>query len=171
MPFTKKIGRAVQWAGEKMGSEAKTAHSEEFQRLEAEMALRQEGNEGLLCEDQVNANTITGMEHLQKSASVYMKWISKRCDASEDKGRAPPTAFLGRSMTAHGNDFESDSEFGTALVSLGRAHERIANLHSNYSDDVNANWMHHVDRSVAVMKDYQVRRSWSCIAVAMTNSR
>lgn len=43
MSFAKKLDRAVQWAGEKMGSEAKTAHSDEFQRLEAEMALRQEG--------------------------------------------------------------------------------------------------------------------------------
>lgn len=43
MAFIKKIDRAVQWAGEKMGSESKTSHSEEFQRLEAEMGTRQEG--------------------------------------------------------------------------------------------------------------------------------
>lgn len=43
MTFTKKIGRARQWAGEKMGAEAKTAQSDEFQELEAEMGFRQTG--------------------------------------------------------------------------------------------------------------------------------
>ena len=53
----------------------------------------------------------TGMESLQKSAAVYVKWENRRCDASEDKSRCTPIALLGRSMTAHGNDFEPDSEF------------------------------------------------------------
>ncbi|KID91719.1 BAR domain containing protein [Metarhizium guizhouense ARSEF 977] len=141
MSFAKKLDRAVQWAGEKMGSEAKTAHSDEFQRLEAEMALRQEG-----------------MESLQKATTAYSKWISRRCDASEDKSRAPPTAVLGRAMVAHGNDFEPHSEFGNHLVAVGRANERIANLHSNYTEDVNANWLHHLDRNVAMMKEFQVAR-------------
>lgn len=43
MIFTKKIDRAFQWAGEKMGAEARTTHSEEFQMLETEMKLRAEG--------------------------------------------------------------------------------------------------------------------------------
>lgn len=43
MKFTKKIDRAFQWAGEKMGGEAKTTHSEEFKALEAEMNLRSDG--------------------------------------------------------------------------------------------------------------------------------
>lgn len=44
MVFTKRIDRAFQWAGEKMGSEAKTTHSEEFKMLEAEMNLRHDGS-------------------------------------------------------------------------------------------------------------------------------
>jgi hypothetical protein len=44
MIFTKKIDRAFQWAGEKMGAEAKTTHSEEFKMLETEMSLRHDGN-------------------------------------------------------------------------------------------------------------------------------
>ncbi|KAK2589815.1 hypothetical protein QQS21_012505 [Conoideocrella luteorostrata] len=138
MTFIKKIDRAVQWAGEKMGSEAKTTHSEEFQRLQAEMSLRQEG-----------------VENLQKAISVYSKWMSRRCDTFEDKSRCPPSALLGRTMAAHGNDFEADSEFGTCLASIGRANERIANLHTNFADDVNANWLHHLDRNVTMMKEYQ----------------
>jgi hypothetical protein len=43
MIFTKKIDRAFQWAGEKMGGEAKTSHSEEFKMLETEMSLRADG--------------------------------------------------------------------------------------------------------------------------------
>lgn len=43
MNFTKKIDRAFQWAGEKMGSEAKTSLPEEFKMLETEMALRFDG--------------------------------------------------------------------------------------------------------------------------------
>ncbi|GAB0134697.1 hypothetical protein EsDP_00003057 [Epichloe bromicola] len=141
MAFIKKIDRAVQWAGEKMGSEAKTSHSEEFQNLEAEMNRRQEG-----------------MENLQKATNVYSKWISRRCDTFEDKSRSPPSALLGRTMAAHGNDFEPESEFGHSLAAIGRANERIANLHSNFAEDVNANWLHHVDRNVAMMKDYQTAR-------------
>ncbi|QPG94150.1 hypothetical protein C2857_004989 [Epichloe festucae Fl1] len=141
MAFIKKIDRAVQWAGEKMGSEAKTSHSEEFQNLEAEINRRQEG-----------------MENLQKATNVYSKWISRRCDTFEDKSRSPPSALLGRTMAAHGNDFEPESEFGHSLAAIGRANERIANLHSNFAEDVNANWLHHVDRNVAMMKDYQTAR-------------
>lgn len=43
MTFTKKIDRARQWAGEKMGGEARTSQSDEFQMLEAEMGMRQAG--------------------------------------------------------------------------------------------------------------------------------
>jgi hypothetical protein len=43
MVFTKKFDRAFQWAGEKMGQEAKTSHSDEFRTLEMEMALRHDG--------------------------------------------------------------------------------------------------------------------------------
>ncbi len=44
MNLSKKLGRAKQWAGEKMGGEAKTDTSEEFKALEAEMDLRYEGD-------------------------------------------------------------------------------------------------------------------------------
>lgn len=43
MNFTKKFDRAFQWAGEKMGQEARTTTSEEFKMLETEMALRFDG--------------------------------------------------------------------------------------------------------------------------------
>lgn len=43
MNITKKIDRALHWAGEKMGQEAKTTMSEDFKMLETEMALRFDG--------------------------------------------------------------------------------------------------------------------------------
>jgi len=43
MNITKKIDRAFQWAGERMGAEAKTNMSDEFKMLETEMALRHDG--------------------------------------------------------------------------------------------------------------------------------
>ncbi|KAG6011619.1 hypothetical protein E4U43_008216 [Claviceps pusilla] len=98
------------------------------------------------------------MENLQKATNIYSKWISRRCDTFEDKSRSPPCAFLGRTMAAHGNDFEPESEFGHYLASIGRANERVSNLHSNFADDVNANWLHHIDRNVALMKEYQNAR-------------
>lgn len=43
MNFTRKIDRAMQWAGEKMGAEAKATHTDEFKELESEMDIRHEG--------------------------------------------------------------------------------------------------------------------------------
>jgi hypothetical protein len=43
MNINKKLDRVKQWAGEKMGAEAKTNVSEEFKALEMEMALRHDG--------------------------------------------------------------------------------------------------------------------------------
>lgn len=41
--LTKKFDRAFQWAGERMGNEARTGTTEEFKMLETEMALRFDG--------------------------------------------------------------------------------------------------------------------------------
>lgn len=43
MIVNKKLDRFKQWAGEKMGGEAKTMVSDDFKALETEMAVRQEG--------------------------------------------------------------------------------------------------------------------------------
>ena len=44
MNVNKKLGRFKQWAGERMGQEAKTSVSDEFKSLEVEMTLRHEGS-------------------------------------------------------------------------------------------------------------------------------
>lgn len=43
MNINKRLDRVKQWAGEKMGAEAKTNVSDEFRALEMEMDLRQDG--------------------------------------------------------------------------------------------------------------------------------
>jgi hypothetical protein len=43
MHVNKKFDRFKQWAGEKMGGEAKTNTSDNFKALEAEMNLRHDG--------------------------------------------------------------------------------------------------------------------------------
>jgi hypothetical protein len=43
MLVNKKFDRFKQWAGEKMGSEAKTTTSDDFKALELEMNLRHDG--------------------------------------------------------------------------------------------------------------------------------
>lgn len=46
--MNKKFDRFKQWAGERMGNEAKTAVSEEFKMLESEMTLRHEGSHSFI---------------------------------------------------------------------------------------------------------------------------
>lgn len=43
MHVNKRIGRFKQWAGERMGGEAKTSLSDDFKAMETEMGVRQEG--------------------------------------------------------------------------------------------------------------------------------
>ncbi|KAK4207755.1 hypothetical protein QBC37DRAFT_379756 [Rhypophila decipiens] len=141
MNITKKFDRAFQWAGEKMGSEAKTTMSDDFKNLETEMALRFEG-----------------MERLQKSMSVYVKWIGRRCEGSEDREKKIPTAFLGNTMISHGEEFAPDSEFGNCLIALGRGNERVAAIQDNFVSEATTTWLESLDRSLAMMKEYQAAR-------------
>lgn len=56
------------------------------------------------------------MERMHKSMNAYTKSMSKRCEAHDDKDKGLPISFLGRTMMAHGEDFEPDSEYGTCLI-------------------------------------------------------
>ncbi|KAI3325286.1 BAR-domain-containing protein [Xylariaceae sp. AK1471] len=141
MVFTKKIDRAFQWAGEKMGQESKTTHSDDFRMLETEMALRHDG-----------------MDRLQKSMNTYVKSLSRRGETFEDKEKGLPVSYLGRTMIAHGEDFDSDSEFGNCLIAMGRANERIAGIQESYVAHATSSWLEGLERSLAMMKEYQSSR-------------
>ncbi|KAI0003575.1 BAR-domain-containing protein [Xylariaceae sp. FL0662B] len=141
MNFTKKFDRAFQWAGEKMGQEAKTGHSDEFKMLETEMALRHDG-----------------MDRLQKSMNAYVKSLSRRSETFEDKEKGLPVSYLGRTMISHGEDFEPDSEFGNCLIAMGRANERVAGIQETYITHATSYWLEGLERSLAMMKEYQSAR-------------
>ncbi|KAI0117957.1 BAR domain-containing protein [Nemania sp. FL0031] len=139
--FAKKIDRAFQWAGEKMGHEAKITHSDDFKMLETEMALRYDG-----------------MDRLQKSMNAYIKSLSRRGETFEDKEKGLPVSYLGRTMIAHGEDFEPDSEFGNCLIAMGRANERIAGIQESYVAHATSYWLEGLERSLAMMKEFQSAR-------------
>ncbi|KAH8890247.1 BAR-domain-containing protein [Thozetella sp. PMI_491] len=141
MNFTKKIDRAFQWAGEKMGAEAKTAMTDDFKMLETEMALRHDG-----------------MDRLHKSMNAYVKWVGRRGEVFEDKEKGLPVHYLGRTMTSHGEDFESDSEFGNSLIAMGQANERLSAIQETYVADATTTWLESLERSLAMMKEYQASR-------------
>ncbi|KAJ8110178.1 hypothetical protein ONZ43_g5941 [Nemania bipapillata] len=141
MVFAKKIDRAFQWAGEKMGHEAKITHSDDFKMLETEMALRYDG-----------------MDRLQKSMNAYIKSLSRRGETFEDKEKGLPVSYLGRTMIAHGEDFEPDSEFGNCLIAMGRANERVAGIQESYVAHATSYWLEGLERSLAMMKEFQSAR-------------
>ncbi|KAF2199292.1 BAR-domain-containing protein [Delitschia confertaspora ATCC 74209] len=140
MNVNKKLGRFKQWAGEKMGAEAKTGTSEEFKALELEMNLRHEG-----------------MEKMQRSMNVYVKSLSKRAEG-EDREKTLPGGYMGSTMVQHSEDFEPDSEFGNCLSALGRANERLARVQETYVSNATNTWLEGLERSVAQMKEYQAAR-------------
>ncbi|KAI1499569.1 hypothetical protein F5X99DRAFT_419813 [Biscogniauxia marginata] len=141
MNFTKKIDRAFQWAGEKMGHESKTSHTDEFRMLETEMALRHDG-----------------MDRLQKSMNTYVKSLSRRGETFEDKEKGLPVSYLGRTMMSHGEDFDPNSEFGTCLIAMGTANERIAGIQEGYVAHATSYWLEGLERSLAMMREYQSAR-------------
>ncbi len=96
-----------------------------------------------------------GMERLQKSMSAYVKWVGRR-ETFEDKEKGLAANYLGRVMVSHGEDFESDSEFGTCMIAMGRANERLAGIQEHYAADATAIWLESLERSLAMMKEYQV---------------
>ncbi|KAF3760340.1 BAR-domain-containing protein [Cryphonectria parasitica EP155] len=139
MNFTKKFDRAFQWAGEKMGNEARTGTTDEFKMLEMEMALR-----------------FDGMVKLQTTMNAYVKWLAHRDSLLGEKG--VPTAVLSRTMITHGEDFDPDSQFGNCLIEMGRANDQVAHFQEQYANDATRYWLDSLERSVAMMKEYQAAR-------------
>jgi hypothetical protein len=87
----------------------------------------------------------------------YVKWMGRHLDSSEDRDKSLPVGFLGRTMVGHGEEFQPDSEFGNCLITMGRANERISAIQESYVADATATWLESLERSLATMKEYQVR--------------
>jgi hypothetical protein len=58
----------------------------------------------------------TGMDKLHTSMATYIKTMSMRKEA-DDKEKMLPVDVLAHAMISHGEEFESDSLFGTCLMS------------------------------------------------------
>lgn len=118
MNVNKKFDRLRQWGKEKMGVEIKTATTDDFKALEIEMACRHEGLPCPCCNNLVLVLTClnTGVEKLHNAMSIYIKSIMRRVDG-EGKEKTTPVAFLGSTMTRHGEDFEEKSRYGQSLTS------------------------------------------------------
>lgn len=56
------------------------------------------------------------MTKLQRSMTTYIKAISKR-NEGDDKEKTLSVGHLGSTMVAHGEDFDSHSEYGQCLTS------------------------------------------------------
>jgi hypothetical protein len=88
--------------------------------------------------------------------NLYVKWLGRRGESSEDKEKALPTGHLGRTMISHGEEFQSDSEFGNCLIALGRGNERVSAIQETFVAEATATWLESLERSLAMMKEYQV---------------
>lgn len=104
------------------------------------------------------------MERLLKSMNIYTRWLSRHCDALEDRNRSMPLAHLGRTMSAHAAELP-DTEYSRRLASMGNANEQLAELQTTYLDCANATWQTHIEQNLSMMKEYQVRNSGyrSCV--------
>lgn len=140
MHVNRKFDRFKQWAGERMGGEVKTGLTDDFKAMEEEMSHRHEG-----------------MERLHRSMNGYVKSISKTKEG-DDKDRCLPIGHLGTVMIGHGEDFESDSEFGSCLVAMGRSNEALARIQDRYIAKATSSWLEPLERSLAQMKEYTAAR-------------
>lgn len=57
---------------------------------------------------------------MQSSMNEYVKWLARRGEGV-DREKGVPAAILGRTMIAHGEDFDNDSEFGNCLIGTLRS--------------------------------------------------
>jgi BAR domain. len=92
--------------------------------------------------------------------SQYVKWMGKRLESSEDK--AYPIGYLGHMMVSHGEEFHPDSDFGNCLIAMGRANERISAIQESFVSEATSSWLESLERSLAMMKDYQARQIHAC---------
>ncbi|KAF5375449.1 hypothetical protein D9615_007955 [Tricholomella constricta] len=140
---SKQLGKLRQWAGEVISSRDKTTLSEEFQELEKDIELRREGATRLLA-----------------ASEAYQHALSKKKknEAVEDADKLLPVDTLGIAMIVHGEDFGDDSAFGTSLVTLGRAHCKVATLQEAYALTLSDTFMASLGKFTEEIKEYDTQR-------------
>lgn len=68
------------------------------------------------------------MDKLHSTMNTYVKSMSKRKEG-DDKEKMLPVDVLAQAMIAHGEEFESDSLFGTCLISAFPLPLRLPYIH------------------------------------------
>lgn len=101
----------------------------------------------------------SGAEKIHSAMSGYVKFLNKRVDDDGSKAARNVLGSLSSAMVRHGEDFEEKSVFGQCLSKMGLANETIARAQDVYAAQASATWLESLDRSLAQMRDYQVRRS------------
>ncbi|KAF5329774.1 hypothetical protein D9619_009134 [Psilocybe cf. subviscida] len=130
-----------QWAGEVISSRDKPTVNEEFKELEKDIELREKGVQRLLV-----------------ASSTYQHYLSKKKtnEALPDEEKTLPMDALGVVMIVHGEEFPKESEFGSALVQLGRAHCKIASMQEEYAVAVKDTFLASMDRFKEDIKEYEL---------------
>ncbi len=75
---------------------------------------------------------------------------------SKTRRRASPVSYLGRTMVSHGEDFEPDSDFGNCLISWDGPTKGCQRSKRLLVADATTIWLESLERSLAMMKEYQV---------------
>ncbi|KAJ3969487.1 hypothetical protein EV361DRAFT_999069 [Lentinula raphanica] len=136
---SKQLGKLRQWAGEVISSREKTIISEEFKELEQDVELRR-----------------GGVERLFLASKGYHHSLTKKKDnlALDDPEKLLPLDTLGIVMINHGDEFGTDSEFGSCLTKLGRAHCKIATLQETYAITFRDTFMASIEKFGDEIKEF-----------------
>ncbi|KAJ7785276.1 hypothetical protein DFH07DRAFT_935054 [Mycena maculata] len=139
----KQLGKLRQWAGEVISSRDKTSVSDEFKELERDVDLRRDGAQRLFM-----------------ASEAYHKHLAKKKDnaALDDPEKLLPLDTLGIVMIIHGEEFGSDSPFGNSLVTLGRAHCKVAKLQEAFAQAFHDGFVASLVRFADDIKDYEALR-------------
>ncbi|KAJ7742978.1 hypothetical protein B0H14DRAFT_465840 [Mycena olivaceomarginata] len=135
----KQLGKLRQWAGEVISSKDKTTVSDEFKALEKDVELRRDGAQRLFL-----------------ASEAYHRNMAKKKDngALDDAEKLMPVDTLGIVMIIHGEEFGEDSPFGNSLVTLGRAHCKVAKLQEAFAQSFHDTFMASLVRFAEDIKDY-----------------
>ncbi|KAJ7180971.1 hypothetical protein C8R46DRAFT_1071048 [Mycena filopes] len=139
----KQLGKLRQWASEVISSQERTTVSDEFKELEKDVELRRDGAQRLFL-----------------ASEAYHKNLAKKKDngALDDAEKLLPVDTLGIVMIIHGEEFGQDSPFGNSLVTLGRAHCKVAKLQEAFAQSFSDSFMASLVRFSEDIKDYEALR-------------
>ncbi|KAA1466813.1 BAR-domain-containing protein [Dentipellis sp. KUC8613] len=140
---SKRLGRLRQWAGEVISTKEKSVVTEETRELEQDIELRR-----------------NGIDRLQLAAAQYHHSLSKKKQslALDDPDKFLPRDALGIVLLTHGEEFGEDSAFGQCLITLGRAHCKIATLQEAFALTLKDSFLSTLSKFEDEIKDYEVER-------------